>query len=85
MRVKVFVSLTHSLSPDKGYESAARCRVYRRDEHKISVIFEMMKKKCIKSDSEKTTSVIPSTTPDDIPPNTTVVNVPYNSLPVSFR
>ena len=47
----------------------------------------MMKKKCIKSDSEKTTSIIPTTTttPDDIPPNTTVVNVPYNSLPVSFQ
>ena len=63
-------------SSDNTDESAARCRIYERDEHKISVIFEMMKKKCIKSDSEKGGM-------SDIPPNTTVVNVPYNSLPVS--
>ena len=42
-----------------------------RDEQKIAVIFEMMKRKCIKSDSDR-----PPSTPN-------IVNVPQDSLPVS--
>ena len=60
---------------DKG-ETAARCRAYVRDEQKIAVIFDMMKRKCVKTDSDRGPLAPNIGTPN-------IVNVPQNSLPVS--
>ena len=43
-----------------------------RDEEKIAVIFDMMKRKCVKTDSDKVTGLTPN-----------IVTVSQNSLPVS--
>ena len=65
------LKLQSSLSSGKT-STAARCRVYVRDEEKIAVIFDMMKRKCVKTDSDKVTGLTPN-----------IVTVSQNSLPVS--